>query len=134
MRTHTCAKCGDAYRWGSDSVCPCVAARRIKTREQVRRWREHRRVVLTDRHLGSAYGITLDEFERIEQAQGFACACCKRKPIDRPRRLFVDVERATKKVRGLICASCITGLGVLGDSPAAISRTLAYLERVKIDV
>lgn len=132
MRTHTCPKCKTVYRWGSESVCACVAERRVRTREQIRRWRESRRVVLTDRHLRTSYGITLDQFEELERQQGFACACCQRKPSGRQSRLYVDVDKVTKKLRGLICRSCITGLGVIGDSPASIARVLQYLERIEL--
>ena len=134
MRTHTCPKCSAVYRWGSDSVCACVAERRVRTKAQLRRWRESRRVVLTDRHLRTSYGITLEQFEEQEQAQGFACACCGKKPTGRQRRLFVVIVDATRKMRGLICAECIGGSGMLGYSPQAIARVLQYLERVAVNV
>jgi hypothetical protein len=55
--------------------------------------REHRAKLLTD-----------PEYERLLAAQGGGCAICGNPP--RTRRLSVDHDHRTKRVRGLLCFRC----------------------------
>jgi hypothetical protein len=42
--------------------------------------------------------------------------------------LVVDHDHNTGAVRGLLCHSCNTGLGHLGDSVETLARALDYLQ------
>lgn len=61
------------------------------------------------------YGITKSEYDAMVQKQNGRCAICKRQPTDCGGRsrdhLHIDHDKATGKVRGLLCTSCNTGLG-----------------------
>lgn len=65
---------------------------------------------------------TLD-IPKLKAEQGHKCALCARG--DRP--LVIDHIHGTLHVRGLLCISCNTGLGKLGDSPEGLRRALRYL-------
>lgn len=43
------------------------------------------------------------------------------------RRLFVDHNHETKKVRGLLCTNCNAGLGMFKDSIEKLELAIDYL-------
>jgi Recombination endonuclease VII len=49
-------------------------------------------------------GVGDDEYARLLKAQGGGCAICGAKP--KTRRLHVDHDHKTGKVRGLLCHRC----------------------------
>ena len=69
------------------------------------------------------HGLIPQEYYRMLDEQHGACWICKR--ID--RKLRVDHDHQTGKVRGLLCSSCNTGLGMFADSTILLSNALAYL-------
>lgn len=76
-------------------------------------------------HLKNRYGIDTDEFDRIRDAQGGACAVCGVRPTG---NLCVDHCHATGRVRGLLCHHCNKAIGLLRDSPEACRRAAEYLQ------
>lgn len=73
------------------------------------------------------YGLTLYAYQRMLERQKGACAICKRPELD-VGGLVVDHNHDTGKVRGLLCGSCNTALGLLQDSPDVVDAALLYLE------
>ncbi len=57
------------------------------------------------------------------------CDCCGSRLKDGPRQNQIDHDHATGKIRGVLCPSCNTGIGKLGDNIEGLRRALAYLER-----
>jgi Recombination endonuclease VII len=49
-------------------------------------------------------GVSDNEYARLLEAQGGGCAICGAKP--KTRRLHVDHDHKTGKVRGLLCHRC----------------------------
>lgn len=72
------------------------------------------------------YGLSLDEYDALYEAQQGLCAICDRP--DPNRRLCVDHCHETGEVRGLLCSSCNTALGLLGDDVDRLIRAMEYLE------
>lgn len=81
----------------------------------------------TDRCLRAWYGITETQYNEMLLQQNGVCAICGN-INGSGRRLCVDHDHATKKVRGLLCDSCNRGLGYLGDQPARVERAANYLK------
>jgi hypothetical protein len=75
------------------------------------------------------YNVTADQYARINEAQGGVCAICK-KPNDttRTKRLFVDHNHTTGRLRALLCHSCNAGLGYFREDPTLFLRAIAYLK------
>lgn len=71
----------------------------------------------------SKYGITLEEAERLEQAD--ACTIC-----GDHTSLVVDHNHETGRTRGYLCNSCNRGIGFLKDSPKILEAAMLYLERM----
>lgn len=78
-------------------------------------------------YLRRKYGITMEQYTAMLAAQGGVCAICG--GGDGSRRLAVDHCHATGKVRALLCASCNTSLGRLGEDPVVLERAAAYLRK-----
>lgn len=73
------------------------------------------------------YGIGIEEFEAMLEAQGGACAVCGSHPDGRD--LCVDHDHVTGQVRGLLCDLCNRMLGQAGDNPDLLDRGAAYLRQ-----
>lgn len=57
-----------------------------------------------DRRLQKLYGITARQYDYQLKLQKGGCALCGRKP--KARRLHVDHDHKTERVRGLLCYYC----------------------------
>lgn len=88
----TCKECADAYRknWQSSTI----------GKECMRRGRLRHR-----------YGITIEQYDFMLQAQGGVCKICLQE--DPKGRLAVDHCHKTGRVRGLLCRICNNQLGVI---------------------
>mgnify|MGYP000119516448 CR=1 FL=1 len=76
--------------------------------------------------LFAKYGITLDQFEELFQQQGQKCAICGN---DKPLRGFhLDHCHKTNKVRGILCHTCNSGLGLFKDNPDIFLKAADYLQ------
>jgi len=60
------------------------------------------------------YGLTKKKYVLLIEKQSFVCAICFR-PNTKGRRLNIDHNHATGKVRGLLCSSCNLGLHYVED-------------------
>ena len=78
------------------------------------------------RHIGNVYGITADEYQALKEYQGGLCAICRRADGS-TRRLSVDHDHSTGRIRSLLCRPCNDMLGHLRDDPAAFRRAADYL-------
>jgi hypothetical protein len=58
----------------------------------------------------------------MREAQGGLCKICGKE-----KRLVVDHCHETGQVRGMLCFSCNTGIGQLGDSVDMLKAAIAYL-------
>lgn len=75
------------------------------------------------------YGLTTNNYEEMLSAQNNGCAICFRPATDFKYRLAVDHCHDTTVVRGLLCASCNSGIGKLSDSIQILQRAIEYLRR-----
>ena len=75
--------------------------------------------------LKKLYGLTREDYEAMLTEQGGLCLIC-RKPMDPPA---VDHDHATGAVRGLLCRSCNSAIGLLGDDPQMLQRAIEYLTK-----
>jgi hypothetical protein len=80
--------------------------------------------------LKQQYGMTVAEYTAMLQSQGGVCGICRCLPEQTGlRRLVVDHDHATGRVRGLICQSCNLGLGRFKDDPSILVSAIKYLGR-----
>lgn len=116
-----CGKCGPVqFVWRAyKGRWQCPTARREQ--QCGRNTEEHR-----ESWYLRAYGITEAEYQELLIAQSKRCAICRKKPKE--KRLHVDHNHETGKVRGLLCFNCNGGLGQFKDDPKLIRRAYKYLK------
>jgi hypothetical protein len=85
------------------------------------------------KHKLTRYGLTQEDFDRMLEAQGFACAM-GREPFEEGQTVCIDHDHGCcpdekrscgECVRGLLCVSCNTALGII-ERKYAMAR--AYLD------
>lgn len=82
------------------------------------------------------YGMSLEEFDAMLQAQGGACAICrvaspgKREwTIDHDHSHHTDSGSCRECVRQILCYHCNFMLGMARDNPATLRAAADYLDR-----
>lgn len=98
--------------------------------------------VMSGAHRGSylrkKYGISLEQYEGLFQAQGGVCAICHQPETrkvgvraltpDGVHALSVDHCHETGKIRGLLCTACNVLIGFAKEDVAVLRRSIEYLE------
>ena len=74
------------------------------------------------------YGITRQEIECMLKESKNKCRICGISiSISGENRLAIDHDHKTRKVRGLLCSLCNTGLGMFKDNPEILKSAIEYL-------
>jgi len=69
------------------------------------------------------YGITIYQFEEMVAAVQGRCQICQLK-----RKLHVDHDHRTGRIRGLLCGHCNRGIGCFQEDPPTLRAAITYLE------
>jgi hypothetical protein len=113
LRLKPCKACG-VDRLREDHVSGTMLCAVCRSVTQSRRKR-----------LKQLYNMTPREYVELLEAQRYRCAICDRKPS---KPMHVDHQHAEPMiVRGLICASCNTLLGLARDLISTFEGAIAYL-------
>jgi len=75
-----------------------------------------------------SYNITLLKYEELLSSQNYKCAICLEKCAS-GRRLSVDHDHNTGRVRGLLCLNCNRAIGNFKEDVNSIKNAITYLER-----
>lgn len=75
-------------------------------------YRNHREEILKKNkvHGIEKYGISIEEYNQMLDSQNYTCYICN-KPVKDNKRLHIDHDHSTGKVRGLLCSKCNGALG-----------------------
>lgn len=88
--------------------------------------RKARAAAAHDRRVSVVYGLAAGDYQRLYDLQGGVCAGCRR-ATGRARRLAVDHDHVTGRVRGLLCSPCNRLLGHVRDDVGTLMRIVQYL-------
>lgn len=100
----------------------------VKIRERSKAWRERNPNKLHGYVLKRNFGLSVEAYHEMLEAQGGVCAICEN--IDATgRRLAVDHCHETGRIRGLLCTHCNTALGLVNDSVDTLRRMKEYLSQ-----
>ena len=75
------------------------------------------------------------DYDEVLTAQSGVCAICHRPEFRKirsdgiTRRLAIDHDHKTNKLRGLLCGDCNTGLGLFQDDILRLESAIAYLRK-----
>lgn len=127
-KLYRCARCkteklaGEFYprnRKAGDLDCYCIPCRK----EVHKAWRQKNGLYSHIRR----YGMSSSDFNSLMDKQNNRCAICDAEPPER-RRLSVDHDHASGRVRGLLCDPCNRGLGQFNDDVVKLQAALEYLK------
>jgi hypothetical protein len=74
------------------------------------------------------YGLSLVAWEAMFDGQGRRCAICGTADANSRKGWQTDHDHETGRVRGILCMSCNTFLGLLGDT---YTKVVGRIERIK---
>jgi len=73
------------------------------------------------------YGLTAEAYQEMWEVQNGRCAICLNK--QGKKKLAVDHNHKTGRIRGLLCTRCNHKLlGSAKDNPEILKRAVGYLE------
>lgn len=73
-----------------------------------------------------AYGMTVEDYDRILAQQNGRCRICRRPP--ERTRLCIDHNHESGQVRGLLCSNCNALLGLARESQSILQAAIEYLD------
>ena len=105
-------------------------AKNAQKREEARGCEDKREFLNLEWAMAKYPGLTLDKYHSLLERQDFGCGICGADIVAVPRkRVHIDHDHTTGKVRGILCAKCNTGLGKLDDG-RLFRAAEKYLKRV----
>lgn len=107
------------------SACKECDKARVKARHQANPERTR------NNDLKRNYGITLQEHQEMYENQNGRCAICQKEGDGKWKKLCVDHDHETGKVRQLLCRRCNMILGQAYDDSSLFSEMILYLDRHK---
>lgn len=104
----------------------------LRRREAILQDRKENWVKYKSIELKSNFGITYSDYLRLLNKQNGVCAICQmpEQTVSRAgvrKRLAVDHNHETGKIRGLLCSGCNQAIGLLHDDPSRAAALVAYL-------
>ena len=78
------------------------------------------------KHLKHKYKMSLKEYKDLLELQSGVCAICGGTNED--KRLFVDHNHTSGKVRGLLCKKCNSAIGLFRDDIGILNEAISYLK------
>ena len=87
--------------------------------------------LVNDARAAKLYGLSLEEVVQMRKDSNGICAICNREGLHHHKRLVIDHDHETGKVRGLICSRCNSAIGFLGDDICNVENLLSYLKKHK---
>jgi hypothetical protein len=90
-------------------------------------WAANNRERTRSNTLKRVYDIIPQQYAELLSQQNGVCAICENLCRTK-RKLAVDHDRRTGKVRGLLCFDCNTALGKLDHDIEILMNAIAYLE------
>lgn len=115
---------------------PCLECRKVFAGPASAAWRKNNpepwKMSTRKTKVKLKYGLTLDEINNLLVLQDYSCAICD-DPIDfgspnKNEKPHIDHDHVSGKVRGLLCLTCNTGLGMFRDSRDLLGAADKYLQ------
>lgn len=106
----------------------CKQCRKNKQKERLEQDYLGTRLKERAANLKRLFGMTLEEYEQKAAKQDNVCAICGGL-CKSGKRLAVDHNHTTGKIRDLLCGNCNGGLGKFQDDPELLLKAAEYLRK-----
>lgn len=120
-------------KYGKNSNCKKCHSKRVRAYQRGLP-RERRQKIERKHRLLATYGITVEQYQQMWDAQNGCCAICG-KPEDAEKGvtgkvpwMAVDHNHFTGKVRALLCNRCNRAIGFFADDSKLLRVATEYLE------
>lgn len=106
----------------------------LEGREKNKEYRRKNALRAADLRFQNTHKISLEIYESLLLKQNHVCAICKQEEVlfdkksNKVRRLAVDHDHQTGKIRGLLCLRCNVSLGQFNDSVDILESAIKYLK------
>lgn len=121
------------YRKNTERVKKQAVSWKRKNPEKVlisqRKWKKRNPDKLLAYKLRFKFGITIEEYRKMFEKQENRCAICWRGGETITKKLDVDHNHKTGKVRGLLCGDCNRAIGLFKDDIYRLSNAISYLRK-----
>ena len=131
----TCTSCGvekditDFYlHKKSGRINPCKKCCNKRGQQWAEENRPRHREMNHKANIKHFYGMSVEEYDALYNRQHGCCAICGRHQSNLKRRLNVDHDHTTRKIRGLLCDHCNNGLGYFFDDSDLMLQAAIYME------
>jgi len=114
----SCSNCGEVDMSWDGKRWYCGVARRERKRDP-RTGKRHKKAP-GKRIMSSGHGLTKDEADKLKL--NAKCEIC-----GSSKRLVIDHDHATMKIRGVLCHWCNVGLGFFQDDAGKLEKAIEYL-------
>jgi len=111
-----------ANKWRSENK----EKERLRSIQYYQENKAHLRPLYDAARIRRKYGLSTEELEAMQLAQGGLCAICHKSS---KKKLCIDHSHATGQVRGLLCGKCNTLLGLASDSVELLTSAIEYLKK-----
>lgn len=143
MKTKRCTKCGEnkpatseyfpidkRNKSGIGAQCKkCRQVYGVKWKKEINP--EASKRIIRRASLKKYYGMTIEDYDKMYFRQNGVCLTCGKSETAKNqygiRRLAVDHDHKTGKVRGLLCTCCNRLIGLARDDINTLKRIIEYL-------
>lgn len=109
-----------------------AAGNRERRNSRLKKWRKNNpdgaRQVDRSKHYRRAYGITVEEADRMKSQNDGKCYICNKATT----RLNIDHCHKTGIVRGVLCSACNLFIARINDDPEVAQRMVDYLRHADV--
>lgn len=92
--------------------------------------RDKQNAKIRARRMVRNFGITVAQYDEMLEKQGGVCAICGQ-ACSSGRRLAIDHDHETGRVRALLCGNCNNGMGKFLENPDLLRKAANYIEMHK---
>jgi|SRR5882672_7975816 len=122
-----------AYHKAHPNRTPYTKAQKIRRAARVRAWRKENLLKVREYEYRKKYGLTWEDRDRMLADQGGACKICQVELIlGSPNKRdwpHTDHSKKTGQVRGILCASCNTAIGLFKENTVTLFNAIQYLRK-----
>lgn len=86
-----------------------------------------RKIAMRKYELKKQYGLTVEQYDILHEVQNGVCNICHNP--DNKRKLSVDHNHLTGKVRGLLCRTCNLAIGNIKEDVQIAENIIIYLKK-----